>query len=190
MENSREAAERLQAMIKYEEDSSDECNVNDFVETNVDSHSDDMAVETSTPDIHPSSSSSILRLQENQMRASNGTRLANPFSNRLSAAHSENVPRIWVNSLPNLSIIPTKNLKDDDSSSQQSSNDVRNHSQIPENSQHVNYHQTSQLTNKYTSFGQYIADTLSEMDEKYANELHVHILQEIIKIKSKILQET
>lgn len=189
MENSRDATERLQAMIKYEEESSDECNVNDFVETNVDNHSDDMAVETSTPDIHPSSSSS--RVHDNQMRGSNGTRFSNPFSNRSSAAHSENLPRIWVNSLPNLSIIPTKHLKEDDSSSQQSSNDVRNHSQTADNSQNVNYHhQTSQVTNKYTSFGQYIADTLAEMDEKYANELHVHILQEIIKIKSKILQET
>lgn len=160
---------------------------------------DEMAVETSKPDVNPSSSAGSLlaRGQESQNRTiSNGLRFANPFSTNHhrnpAAAQSDQQPRIWVNSLPHLSIIPTKQLKEDDSSSQQSSPDDKNHSQITENSQSINHHhhQTSQLTNKYTSFGQYIADTLAEMDEKYANELHLHILQEIIKMRSKILQET
>lgn len=40
--------------------------------------------------------------------------------------------------------------------------------------------------NRYHSFGLYIADMLDRMDDKYANELHISILQEIIKVQTKI----
>lgn len=105
--------------------------------------------------------------------------------------HSQdNFPRIWVNSLPNLPML-SRHLKEDESSSssQQSASNVHaTHTDANTNNHDV--FGINKTVNKYTSFGQYIADTLQGMDEKYANELHVHILEEIIKIKSKIFKES
>lgn len=173
--------------MKYEDDSSDECDVNDFLETSVHSHTNnnDYPTETSlqSSSNYPSVSSS--QLNEESL---NGNRATSTLSR---AQQIENFPRIWVNSLPNLSIIP-KNLKehvhDESSSASLSQQSTGDHKSQTQNNHHEIFPNKS--VNKYNSFGQYIADTLHEMDEKYANELHVHILQEIIKIKSKILKES
>lgn len=165
--------------IKYEDGSSNDCNVNDYLETTVNSHTTDFSGgETSPKDSnYPSAATSSSQL--NDELSNNGNRI-NPALMRAPSADS--FPRIWVNSLPHLSIIP-RNLKDEDSSSPAPSQ------QSDRKSQTANTY-ASKSVNKYNSFGQYIADTLHEMDEKHANELHVHILQEIIKIKSKILKES
>lgn len=88
-----------------------------------------------------------------------------------------------------------RHMKDDESSSPssspQQSEHKSSHATQPElNLNHHDIFAIDKTVNKYSSFGQYIADTLHGMDEKYANELHVHILEEIIKIKSKIFKES
>lgn len=169
--------------IKYEDDSSNDCNVNDYLETTVNSHNTEFSGETSPKDSnYPSAATSSSQL--NDELAINGSRI-NPTLMRAPSVDS--FPRIWVNSLPHLSIIP-RNLKDEDSSSPSPSQ--QSDRQTTANHRDHDTAYTSKSVNKYNSFGQYIADTLHEMDDKYANELHVHILQEIIKIKSKILKES
>lgn len=171
--------------IKYEDGSSNDCNVNDYLETTVNSHTTDFAGETSPKDSnYPSAATSSSQLNDDL--SINGSRI-NPALMRAPSVDS--FPRIWVNSLPHLSIIP-RNLKDEDSSSPAPSQHSDRKSQTAANHRDHENPYTTKGVNKYNSFGQYIADTLNEMDEKYANELHVHILQEIIKIKSKILKES
>lgn len=173
--------------IKYEDGSSNDCNVNDYLETTVNSHTTECSGETSPKDSnYPSAATSSSQL--NDELSINGNRI-NPASMRAPSVDS--FPRIWVNSLPHLSIIP-RNLKDEDSSSPAPSQQSDRKSQTAggNHRDHDNNTYTTKSVNKYNSFGQYIADTLHEMDDKYANELHVHILQEIIKIKSKILKES
>lgn len=85
----------------------------------------------------------------------------------------------------------SNHLKGGDESSSSSQSDQKGHPNQSElNTNHHDLFAVNKTVNKYSSFGQYIADTLQEMDEKYANELHVHILEEIIKIKSKIFKES
>lgn len=86
----------------------------------------------------------------------------------------------------------SRHLKGDESSSSSQQSDAKV-LHPPHTDTNTNNHDPfglNKAANKYTSFGQYIADTLQGMDEKYANELHVHILEEIIKIKSKIFKES
>lgn len=87
----------------------------------------------------------------------------------------------------------SRHLKDDESSSSSQQSDPKvnpMHTDVTTNNHDVFGMNKAISVNKYSSFGQYIADTLHGMDEKYANELHVHILEEIIKIKSKIFKES
>lgn len=95
-----------------------------------------------------------------------------------------------MNSLPSLPML-SRHLKEDESSSSSQQSDQKVHpAQTDLNTNHHDIFAINKNVNKYSSFGQYIADTLQGMDEKYANELHVHILEEIIKIKSKIFKES
>lgn len=176
-------AERLRDLeqmneMKYENDSSEEENEDEFMSTNLNGSHEFL----NEPSARPNDSSAATSSAQLGGDPTNGARL-NPEAIRNAA---ENFPRIWVNSLPNLSIIP-RHIRDEESSSPSPSH----HSDQKIQSASNNHDSCSNKNaNKYSSFGQYIADTLYEMDEKYANELHVHILQEIIKVKSKILKET
>lgn len=177
--------------VKYEDGSSNDCNVNDYLETTVNSgsHTTEFSGGDASPkdSNYPSATTSTSQLNDDLSLHANRI---NPALMRAPSVDS--FPRIWVNSLPNLSIIP-RNLKDEDSSSPAPSQHSDRKSQTATNHRdHDNSYINSapKNVNKYSSFGQYIADTLHEMDDKYANELHVQILQEIIKIKSKILKES
>lgn len=176
--------------IKYEdEDTDDECNVADFLETSMNSNNMVSLPDTSPANYAtPSSSTTQLAQLSTQNINGNGSIFSNVPADRLGA--QDNFPRMWVNSLPNLPML-SRHLKVDDSSSSSQQSDQKGHqTQSDLHINHNNIFATNKNVNKYTSFGQYIADTLQGMDEKYANELHVHILEEIIKIKSKIFTES
>lgn len=173
--------------IKFEDDDSDDdCNAADFLETSLNSNNA-LSLPESTPANFASASSSQLAQLTTQNMNGNGSIFSNVSTDRL--ANQDSFPRIWVNSLPNLPML-SNHLKGDESSSS-SQSDQKGHQTQPElNTNHHDLFAVNKTVNKYNSFGQYIADTLQEMDEKYANELHVHILEEIIKIKSKIFKES
>lgn len=174
--------------IKFEdEDSDDDYNAADFLETSLNSNNALSLPESSPANIASASSSQLTQLTAQNING-NGSIFSNVTSDRL-ANQSDSFPRIWVNSLPNLPML-SSHLKGDESSSS-SQSDQKGHQNQPElNTNHHDLFAMNKTVNKYSSFGQYIADTLQEMDEKYANELHVHILEEIIKIKSKIFKES
>lgn len=174
--------------IKFEdEDSDDDYNAADFLETSLNSNNALSLPESSPANIASASSSQLTQLTAQNING-NGSIFSNVTSDRL-ANQSDSFPRIWVNSLPNLPML-SNHLKGDESSSS-SQSDQKGHQNQPElNTNHHDLFAMNKTVNKYSSFGQYIADTLQEMDEKYANELHVHILEEIIKIKSKIFKES
>lgn len=177
-------AERLRDLeqmneLKYENESTDDENDDEFMNTNLNGSHDFL----NDSNVRPNDSSATTSTAQLTSDTTNGARL-NPEAIRNAA---ENFPRIWVNSLPNLSIIP-RHIRDEESSSPSPSHHSDQKNQSTSNNHDNNC--SNKNLNKYSSFGQYIADTLYEMDERYANELHVHILQEIIKIKSKILKET
>lgn len=170
--------------IKFEDDDSDDdCNAADFLEIS----NNALSLPESSPANFASATSSQLAQLTAQNINGNGSIFSNVSSDRL--ANQDSFPRIWVNSLPNLPMLST-HLKGDESSSS-SQSDQKAHQTQPElNTNHHDLFAANKTVNKYSSFGQYIADTLQEMEEKYANELHVHILEEIIKIKSKIFKES
>lgn len=184
--------------IKFEDDDSDDdCNAADFLETSLNSNNTLSLPETSAANNFAASASSSQHLAQltSQNLNGNGSLFSNVASDRL-AGHQDSFPRIWVNSLPNLPML-SSHLKGDESSSSSQSDQKVGHPQ--QSDLNTNHHgndlfaaaaAVNKSINKYSSFGQYIADTLQEMDEKYANELHVHILEEIIKIKSKIFKES
>lgn len=173
--------------IKFEdEDSDDDCNAADFLETSLNSNNA-LSLPESTPANFASASSSQLAQLTAQNINGNGSIFSNVSSDRL--ANQDSFPRIWVNSLPNLPML-SSHLKGDESSSSSQSEQKVLQPQTELNTNHHDLFAVNKNVNKYNSFGQYIADTLQEMDEKYANELHVHILEEIIKIKSKIFKES
>lgn len=181
--------------IKFEDDDSDDdCNAADFLETSMNSNNTLSLPETSSANFGASASSSqhLAQLTSQNLNG-NGSLFSNVASDRLT--NPDSFPRIWVNSLPNLPMLPN-HLKGDESSSSSQSDQKIGHPQ-QQSDLSTNHHgndlfaaAVNKSVNKYSSFGQYIADTLQEMDEKYANELHVHILEEIIKIKSKIFNES
>lgn len=174
--------------IKFEDDDSDDdCNAADFLETSLNSNNALSLPESSPANFASASSSQLAQLTAQNING-NGSIFSNVTSDRL--ANQDSFPRIWVNSLPNLPMLST-HLKGDESSSS-SQSDQKGHQNQPElnTNHHDLFAMNKSVVNKYSSFGQYIADTLQEMDEKYANELHVHILEEIIKIKSKIFKES
>lgn len=171
--------------MKYENDSSEDDENDDDFEANMHGLAklrDDI---TSPKPNYSSAASSSSQIPSETLNGNvSANRNLDPIALRTAA---ENFPRIWVNSLPNLSIIP-RNLKDEESSSPSPSQQSDRKAHTATTNSFDSYGVKN--GNKYASFGQYIADTMLEMDDKYANELHVHILQEIIKIKSKILKET
>lgn len=182
--------------IKFEDDDSeDDCNAADFLETSLNSNNTLSLPETSSANFVASASSSQhLSQLTSQNLNGNGSLFSNVASDRL--ANQDSFPHIWVNSLPNLPML-SSHLKGDESSSSSQSADQKVGGHPQQTDLNTNHHgndlfaaAVSKSVNKYSSFGQYIADTLQEMDEKYANELHVHILEEIIKIKSKIFKES
>lgn len=178
--------------IKYEdEDTDDDCNVADFLETSMNSNNMVSLPESSPVNYAtPSSSATQLAQLTTQNINGNGSLFSNVPTDRLGA--QDNFPRMWVNSLPNLPML-SRHLKADESSSSSSSQQSDQKGHQTQSDLHINHNNIfapNKNVNKYTSFGQYIADTLQGMDEKYANELHVHILEEIIKIKSKIFTES
>lgn len=178
---------------KFDDESDDDCNVADFLETSLNSNNVASLPESTSPANFASSSTSQLAQLTAQNINGNGSLFTNVSTDRIQ--NHENFPRIWVNSLPNLPLLP-RHIKDDESSSpsssQHSEHNKSSHVTQPSdlNLNHHDIFAINKTFNKYSSFGQYIADTLQGMDEKYANELHVHILEEIIKIKSKIFKES
>lgn len=174
--------------IKFEDDDSDDdCNAADFLETSLNSNNTLSLPETSPANFASASSSQLAQLTSQNLNG-NGSIFSNVTSDRL--ANPDSFPRIWVNSLPNLPML-SNHLKGDESSSSSQSDQKGHQPQTELNTNHHDlFNAVNKAVNKYSSFGQYIADTLQEMDEKYANELHVHILEEIIKIKSKIFKES
>lgn len=158
--------------IKLEENSSDECNIGDYLETRVNcSNSVSPDVGCMDLDMYASPSSSTME----QTTTSEG----HPFYGRLSKKQIQTLQsqQVWINS----TVKSSSSVRDGESSSPSLSHrsEANNKSILPDNRSDGN-------CNKYQSFGLYIADTLNRMTDKHANELHISILQEIIKIQTKI----
>lgn len=154
--------------IKIEENSSDDYNINDYLETSVNAESPDAG----GMDMYASSSSSVMDQMANES-----------FFCGLSKKQVQTLQsqQVWINSKAKSS----SNLRDAESSSP-------SYSQRSEVDVKPNHNESRSMgnSNRYQSFGMYIADTLNRMDEKYANELHISILQEIIKVQTKVSRDS
>lgn len=153
--------------MKVEENSGDEYNIGDYLETNVESPDDDGGMDmfaSSLPSTHDQASN------ENH-----------PFYGRLSKKQIQTLQsqQVWINSTGKSSM----SFRDSSSPSLSQRSEMNNKAGVYSD----NRPDTS--LNRYQSFGVYIADTLNSMDDKHANELHISILQEIIKIQTKIGRE-
>lgn len=153
--------------VKVEENSSDEYNIGDYLETNVESPDDD------GNDMFASSLPSTLDQAPSE---------SHPFYGRLSKKQIQTLQsqQVWINSTAKSSM----SFRDSSSPSLSQRSEMNNKvsGDYSENRPDTNL-------NRYQSFGLYIADTLNSMDDKHANELHISILQEIIKIQTKIGRE-
>lgn len=152
--------------VKLEENSSDDYNINDYLETSVNSESPD----THHMEVYASSSTSGI----DQVPNDNQTFFGGLSKKQIQTLQSQ---QVWINATARNS----SNTRDGESSSPC----LSHRSDLNIKPSHLDY-RPNDSTNRYQAFGLYIADMLDRMDDRYANELHISILQEIIKVQTKI----
>lgn len=158
----------MDAIKKEEESLDDDYNIGDYLETNVDCSTSE-SFDTGNGDMYmtPTSPPSTKSFND-------------PFQMQLTnkqVLHSMLSQKEWITSPRRKSTI---HLHDNASSSpplSQRSETI---------TKPLSYAAESSNNNRYRSFGMYIAETLSQLDERHANELHISILQEIIKVQTKV----
>lgn len=153
--------------VKQEENSfDDDYNIGDYLETNVDC-SNSESMDAGNIDMYASSSSPAPEPFNEQ----------HPFYGRLSKKQIQTLQsqQVWINATAKSS----SHMLDGESSSPPLSHRSEINNKSHSYTEEVN-------ANRYKSFGLYIADTLNRMDDKHAHELHISILQEIIKVQTKV----
>lgn len=154
--------------IKQEDNSlDDDYNIGDYLETNVDCSTSE-SLDAGNIDMFASSCSPAMEPVFNEQH---------PFYGRLSKKQVQTLQsqQVWINARSKSST----HLLDGESSSPPSSQRSEMNNKSHSYSEEPNI-------NRYHSFGMYIADTLGRLDDRHAHELHINILQEIIKVQTKV----